>query len=178
MSESWSLVPVLISAVSGAAAGGLASILVGASKAEREERGKRRIEVRSEVGRTLRAFRYEYKQARLQRLEKQLVSTEAVFKSALELAATTNSAVQILAMFERVNLRRRVASVVGVEMIGLANLQPDCTGEITNAALQMTAEKYRRDPRVSIQQLIEIDPLAPNWGSVLRRIERLARKYP
>ncbi len=178
MTTEWNLVQVLISAAAGATAGGLTGILVGASKAEREERGKRRIEARSEVGKALRAFRHEYKQARLQRLEEQPAPIGALFKAALQLAVATNTAIRVLPMFERLHIRRKVASVIGVEMIGLANLQPDGADIVTNAALHMTVEKYRRDPQVSIQELVEIDPIGSTWDNLLSRIERLARKYP
>lgn len=178
MSALSTALPVLVSAASGAAAGGLTSLLVGPSKAEREERGKRRIEGRSAVGKALTDFRYEYKMARLQRLEGQPVSADEIFKSALRLAAVTNSAMRSLSALERTGLRRRVSSIVGIEMIGLARLQPDCAKETTSTLLQMTAEKYRRDPQVSIQQLTEVDPSDGTWDILSNRIDKLARKYP
>jgi hypothetical protein len=178
MTEPWTVLPVLISAITGATAGGLTSILIGPTKAEREERGKRRIEARSELARALRAFRYEYRQARLQRLENQTVSTEAVFTSALRLATATSAALSVIPAFERLTLSKKITKVIGPEMLGLASLQPEPASEVTNTALHIIAEKYRRDPRMTIQKLTETDPLGSEWDTTQRRIDRLTRKYP
>ncbi|MBF6298988.1 hypothetical protein IU459_15755 [Nocardia amamiensis] len=178
MAQSISWAQIVLSTVSGATAGGVVNILAGSTKAEREERGKRRIDARADVGKSLRTFRHEYRRARLQRLENQTVEVDQVFKAALQLASATNTAMRALSAIERLRLRRGVASVIGAETIGLANLQPDGAEEIDGAALHMAAEKYRRDPQVSIRQLIELDPTEPSWDLRSNRIERLARKYP
>ncbi|WP_306747236.1 hypothetical protein [Saccharothrix yanglingensis] len=177
MADLWSFAPLVISAVTGATAGGLASIVVGPTKAEREERGKRRIEARSNLGKRLRAFRYEFKKARLLRLEGRAISDEAVFESALLLAIAANAAMQALPLFERLRIRRRIVATIGVEMLSLADFQIDSDGETVSAAVHMVTEKYRLDPRESIRRLTEVDPSEPVWDKLLKRIESLIRKY-
>ncbi|USX54122.1 hypothetical protein [Lentzea sp. HUAS12] len=177
MSEMWNVPTFVVSAIFGAISGGLTSLLIGARKAEREERGKRRIEARMKLGKAIRIYRHDYKKIRLLRLENQEVEVDALFASALELAISTNACSQLLSYSERVILRRRVASVIGFEMLVLADLQVEDADEVSTAALHMVAERCRVDPKETMRLLIEVEPTASVWDDILRRIERLARKY-
>ncbi|WP_143138899.1 hypothetical protein [Lentzea waywayandensis] len=177
MNELWNIPSFVVSAVLGAVSGGLMSIVIGARKAEREEKGKRRVEARVALVKAIRAYRHDYKKARLLRLENQAVASEDLFSSALGLASSANALAQFLSFFGRTLLRRRVASVVGVEMLSLAELQVDGKDEVSVAALHMVAERCRADPRESMRLLVEVDPADLFWDDLLRRIERLSRKY-
>lgn len=68
--------------------------------------------------------------------------------------------------------------MIGTEMLGLGSFQPDGTDTASAAALHMVAEKYRRDPHLTVDRLIQLDPLDPAWDNTTRRIERLSRRYP
>ncbi|MFS8104493.1 hypothetical protein LFM09_46050 [Lentzea alba] len=177
VNELWNIPSFVVSAVLGAVSGGLTSILIGARKAEREEKGKRRVEARIALVKAIRLYRHDYKKVRLLRLENQPVTGENLFPSALGLANSANAFGQFLPLLGRALLRKRVASVVGAEMLSLAELQIEDGGEVSAAALHMVAERCRADPRESMRLLVEVDPADLLWDDLLRRIERLARKY-
>src|SRR5688572_25868837 len=100
MSGLWSVPSFLLSAMAGALSGGIVSVAIGSRKAEREERGKRRVDVRIRLGKAVRLYRHDYKKARLLRLENQAVEDTALLRASLDLAFSANACAQVLPLLE------------------------------------------------------------------------------
>jgi hypothetical protein len=173
------VVQVMTGAISGAAAGALAGLVVGPTKAEREERGKRRLQARIEIGAALKAFRYQLAMARLLRLERQPADEDAVLKMAYSLAHVAYSSAPLFGVSERWRLRRSVASLVGAELVTMASLQPDPVSGVSDAALAAVTAKYRRSPEESLRHMIsKASPLSAEWDRLTKASDRLTRRYP
>jgi hypothetical protein len=172
-------IQVIVSAGSGAIAGSLVSILTGPTIAEREERGRSRVTARRAVGRALQDYRYDLANTRLVLLENQSPETEALIKAAFNLACEVYEALPVISWIERRRLERRINALIGREMLETARLRPRKRedDELSDAASTSVALRYRTAPGQYMKELLGTDPLAHEWESVIRRAEKLSRKY-
>lgn len=169
---------VLVSAGSGAIAGSVVSFIAGPTIAEREERGRRRIIVRQEIGRALQGFRYNLANSRLVLLEDQSPDADSLIKSAFDLADEVYAALPVIPRIERIKLRRAIGNLLGREMLEVARLRPRGESDVTDVASVSAALHYRSDPGSRLRNLLRLDPSAKEWDAAIRLGEKLSRKYP
>jgi hypothetical protein len=170
-------IQILVSAGSGALAGSLVSIVTGPTIAEREERGRRRVAARQEIGRRLQDFRYKLANSRLALLESQPPNADELVGSAFGLAKEVYASLPIIPRIERARLRKAIGGLLGHEMLEVARLRPREDRELTDVASISAAMLYRSAPGSHLNALLELDPSSAEWESAMRRGERLSRKY-
>lgn len=172
----------LLSTVLGAISGGIAGLVIGPTKAEREERGKRRIDARRSVARSLQSFRYRLSEYRLAMLA---IEADGEFSSVREAALTYAKAVQvdgaILPRRERKRLHKNTRKIIGRTFLRIASLRSPDSANVTADSASLTAIALeRQDTSLSLfnESFETLAPTSSDWDKLLSAIDKVRRRYP
>jgi hypothetical protein len=175
----------VIGAVSGGVFGALTGLatgfLVAPSQSEREERGKRRLEGRSQIASAATRLNYQLMEARerLFRLEE----TGNLLDRArfLEFAGSVRKGAMFLRWFARYRVERRAKKLTGRLIWRLSELVPEeHYSDVDQASItQATADtRTSTDKRVYGTRLAHFLPTSPEWDEALKILGKLRRAYP
>ena len=177
----WWWVP-LIAAIAGAISGGASAIIVGSPKAEREERGKRRIDSRRSISKALRAFRYAVSEVRLSKFNlSDSVDYDAARSAAELLASTVQSDGQVLPTIERWRLTRATRRLLGRNLLTAAALRaPERHDRFDDSALQAATAIERQAAGEALfgTYVLNLGPTDSKWDVLVTSIDHLRRRYP
>ena len=171
----------VIGAVSGGAFGALAGFLIAPSRSEREERGKRRIEGKSQIASAATHLNYQLTEARgrLFRLEE----TGDLLERArfLEFAGSVRKGAMFLRWLARYRVERRARKLTGRLIWRLSELVPqERYSDVDQASInQATADtRTSTDKHVYGTRLAHYPPTGPAWDEALKILGKLRRAYP
>lgn len=170
----------LIAAVFGMIGGAISNLAIGPKKAEREERGKRRIEARRDVAAAVRTFRYALSESRLNRYAGETVNGPDVMKAAALFSVAVQACQPILPALERRRLRKRAARIVGPAMLAMASLRPfDAPNLMGDSAILDATALHRQGSKGSLfsESLLRQPPTALQWDRAIEALDRLRQRY-
>ncbi len=175
------LISALCGAVTGAIAGGAVGWLIAPTRAEREERGKKRVIARETIASAIVDFQYAISEARQQLYRKNIVNRDDFEGVAVRFAGTISRASAPLPRMERWRLRRHLRNIVGPGIIRIVELRPAPKYEAgaDSARLRAIADTrpwvaeaaYRSD-------LLDLRPTDSAWDILLARLQRMQKAYP
>lgn len=168
---------ILLGGIGGALTGGFVNITIGSTKAEREEKGKRRIQVREDLAQAVQEFRFHFSNARLLRLEDQGVNEKDLVGTAVNLGVVARKACRVLPAFERRLTMRRVGKLIGEELLVVGQVRPAGSPQATDAATVIAVARFRSEPGERILGLVRGDPLSPDWDRFMGQVDRFGKRY-
>lgn len=174
---------VLTGAISGAVCGSLSAAAIGwyiaPSRAEREERGKKRLEARRAISDAIRTLHYDLSEARQRAYRKEPSNAAELEGRAVDFATRVRSATAPLPGSEAWRVRSDVRALVGPGVWRVAELRPgDKTGP-DSASLQAVADtRHWLANSDFTPELAYIEPTDQRWDKLLKRVARLQRRYP
>jgi hypothetical protein len=175
----------IISGVVGAVAGGVAGALTGwfvaPTQAEREERGRKRVEGRSQIASAVARLNYQLTEARgkLFRLEE----TDHLLDRArfLEFANAVKQGSMFLRRLARLRIERSAKKLTGRLIWRLAEIvPPEHYGHVDEASIrQATADtRTSTDKPAYGPALAECSPTSARWDEALRILDKMRKTYP
>lgn len=176
----------LLGAVAGACTGGVMGGIVGLAvaptKAEREERGRQRIEARRRIAAAILQFQYDIAEARhaLYSVDGS-VDSDAFEGAAVTFTADVVKSADVLPWTERHVIRWRVRRLVGPGVVRTVELRP--AGRYSagpdSARLQAIADTRPWAAGSTFDPMLLLRaPTDPAWDQVLRALRRLQVDYP
>jgi hypothetical protein len=171
----------VIGAVTGGAAGSFMSLFVAPTQAEREERGKRRLEGRAQIASAVARLNYQITEARgaLFRLEDagDLLGRPQF----LEFAGALERGSAFLRWHSRARIKRRGRRLTGRLIWRLAEIvPPEHYGDVDDASIrQATADtRTSTDRRVYGLALVKCLPTNANWDDAFKILAKMRKSYP
>lgn len=182
---------IIAGAIAGAVSGSLSAAalawLTAPSRAEREERGKRRADGRREIAEAARAFHYDLGEARRRLYRKSPVMPRELESSAVRFAALVRRGSTPLPRSERFRVLGDARTIVGPGVWRLAELRPTAADSpntanaatLDGAALKVVAETRHWLTKADFTPtLATTEPTDRRWDALLMRVRKLQRRYP
>jgi glycine/D-amino acid oxidase-like deaminating enzyme len=175
------VITAVVGAIAGGAAGALSGWFIGPSQAEREERGRRRIEGRSQIAAAVGELSYQVREARgrLFRLEDPADLLDRA--NFLKFANSVKQGPAFLRWLERLRVKRKARKLTGRFVWRLAELVPsDHFVDVDEASvLQATADtRTSIDRNVFGPTLGRYPPTDPRWNEVFKLVDKMRKSYP
>jgi hypothetical protein len=175
----------LIAAITGATTGALAGAFVGwiiaPTRAEREERGRRRIDGRRQIADAIKQLHYAVSEARHQLYRLESMDRSDLEEAAVSFANVARNGSLPLPPYERWRVRRSVQRIIGKQLWRLAELRPasDYRRHGDSAALASIADTRTGmvDPPFEVALRPE-DPISQRWDKLLDMLSAFQRRYP
>ncbi len=175
------IVSGVVGAVAGGAAGALTGWLVAPTQAEREERGRKRVEGRSQIAAAVAKLSYQLTAARGKLFRLEEVGDLLDRARFLEFADAVKRGSRFLHWHARVRVDRTAKKVTGRLIWRLAEIVPpeDYTDVDEASILQATADtRTSTDKPVYGPVLAKCAPTDVKWDEALKILDRLRRFYP
>lgn len=176
------LLGAVAGAVAGGAMGGVVGLVIAPTKAEREERGRQRIEGRRRIASAVVQFQYDVAEARhsLYSLGGS-VDGDAFEGAAVTFTADIVKSADVLPWTERRLVRWRVGKLMGPGLMRTVELRP--AGRYAagpdSARLQAIADTRSWSAASTFDPALLLRaPTDPTWDKVLRALRRLQTDYP
>jgi hypothetical protein len=175
------VITAVVGAIAGGAAGALSGWFIGPTQAEREERGRRRIEGRSQIATAVSELSYQVREARgrLFRLEDPAELLDRA--NFLKFASSVNQGSAFLRRLERLRVKRKARKLTGRFVWRLAEIVPsDHFSDVDEASvLQATADtRTSIDKNVFGPTLTRYLPTDPRWNEVFKLVDKMRKSYP
>lgn len=177
--------PAIIGAVSGGLMGAITSIVIGPTKAEREEKGKRRIEARKSLADAIKSFRYAASETRLKKYDLRVtnpaVDYSGIRAAALRLGSSIQRERHVLPPWERIVLNRRASDILGSNLLAWADLRPPSIEDPSeDSALLHAIATERQGPSKAAysEWLLTQPPTSDAWDALLSSVDKLRKRYP
>jgi hypothetical protein len=171
----------IVGAVAGGVAGALTGWLVAPTQAEREERGRKRVEGRSQIATAVAKLRYQLTAARGKLFRLEEVGDLLDRARFLEFADAVKRGSMFLHWYARVRVDHYAKKVTGRLIWRLAEIvPPDDYAEVDEASiLQATADtRTSMDNPVYGPALVKCAPTDVKWDEVMRILDRMRKLYP
>jgi hypothetical protein len=171
----------VVGAVSGGVAGALVAVVVAPTQAEREERGRRRVEGRSQIAAAVEKLSYELTEARGRKFRLKTTDNLLDQASFLEFVGAIKQGSMFLRWPERVRAKRRAKKLAGRLIWRLAEIVPsEHYADVDEASvLQATADtRTSTDKRTFGPSLTDCPPTDAKWDAALKIINKMRKTYP
>lgn len=171
----------IIGAVAGGVAGGLVAVVVAPTQAERDERGRRRLEGRSQIASAVEKLSYQLTEARGRKFRLEPSDNLLNRASFLEFAGSIRRGSMFLRWTERLRVKRRAKKLAGRLIWRLAEIVPsEHYADVDEASiLQATADtRTSTDKRISGPALADCPPTDAKWDATLKIINKMRKTYP
>lgn len=175
----------IISGLVGAVAGGISGAAVGwliaPTQAEREERGKSRIEGRKQISSAISKFKYQMVEARGKLFLIESVGELLDRARFVEFAGAIRQGAAFLPRIERWRVERKTRNLVGRLAWRLAEIvPPEHYSNVDEASLiKATADtRTSNDTPLCSPALVNVRPTDTQWDAALKAIEKMHKAYP
>lgn len=168
-------------ALSGAVSGAVVGWLIAPTRAEREERGRKRIAGREAIAAAIRKFRYGVSETRQRLYRKNEVNVDEFEGAAVEFAANIRRGALPLRRLERFRLYLTLRMMVGPGILRLVELRPPDrhSASADSAQLQAIADTRPWAARAAFSSdLVKLRPTDQKWDLLLKRLSRMQKRYP
>lgn len=175
------LISGLTGAVTGGFSGAFIGLLIAPTRAEREERGKRRVEGRRQIAAALSELSYELIEARGRLFRLEGASDRVTFERLLRFTGEIQVGASSLPRFERWRIERKARALTGKLAWRLAAIVPPSRYDnVDEASLIKATADTRTSNEVALlnMALATARPTDPRWDAALKALERLRRAYP
>jgi hypothetical protein len=176
---------VIVSGVIGAVAGGVSGAIMGwliaPTRAEREERGRQRLQARRQIAVAIANLSYELIETRGRLFRMEDASDLLNRSKFLEFAGAVKSAVSSLPRLERWRVTRAARTLIGQFIWRLAEIVPREHYEGVDEAslLKVTADtRASADASLCNAVLLGVRPTDAKWDAALKAVEKMQRTYP
>lgn len=175
------VISAVVGAIAGGVTGGLSGWFIAPTQAEREERGRRRIESRSQIAAAVGNVSYQVREARglLFRLEDPAELLDRA--NFLKFANSVKQGSMFLRWPERLRVERKARKLTGRFVWRLAEIVPsDHFADVDEASvLQATADtRTSIDKNVFGPALARYPPTDPRWNEVFKLVDKMRKSYP
>jgi hypothetical protein len=175
----------IISGIVGAVAGGFSGAAVGwliaPTQAEREERGKSRLEGRKQIASAISNLNYQMVEARGKLFRIESVGELLDRARFVEFAGAIRQGATFLPRIERWRVERETRNLVGRLAWRLAEIvPPEHYSDIDEASLvKATADtRTSTDSPLCGPTLVNVRPTDAQWDATLKAIEKIHKTYP
>jgi hypothetical protein len=171
----------VVGAVAGGAAGALTGWFVAPTQAEREERGRKRIEGRSQIASAVANLNYQLIEARGRLFRLEEISHLLDRTHFLEFANGVKRGSMFLHRFARFRVERSAKKLTGRLIWRLAEIvPPEHYGHVDEASVrQATADtRTSTDKPAYGPALAECPPTNARWDEALKILDKMKRTYP
>jgi len=171
----------VVGAVSGGVAGALTAWWLAPTQAEREERGRRRLEGRSQLAAAIGLLNYQITEARGRLFRLEEIGDLLDRARFLEFAGSVKRGSIFLRSYKRFLVKRRAKKVAGRLIWRLAEIvPPEHYGDVDEASLLKATADTRTsvDERVFGAALADFPPTSARWDEVLKVLEKMRKAYP
>lgn len=175
------LISGVVGAVTGGVAGGLVAVVVAPTQAEREERGRRRLEGRSQIASAIGKLSYQLTEARGRKFRLETTGDLLDRASFLEFAGAIKQGSMFLRWTERFRVKRHAKKLTGRLIWRLAEIVPsEHYANVDEASIrQATADtRTSTDKRMFGPALAASPPTDAKWGAALKIIIKMQKTYP
>lgn len=175
------LISAVVGAVAGGVAGALVALVVAPTQAEREERGRRRLEGRSQIASAIGRLSYQLTEARGRKFRLEGIDDLLTRASFLEFVGAVKQGSMFLRWTERVRVEHRAKKLSGRLIWRLAEIvPPEHYADADEASvLQATADtRTSTDKRTFGPALIGCQPTDSKWDAALKIVDKMRRIYP
>lgn len=171
----------VVGAVAGGLAGAVAAWLFAPTQAEREERGRQRVNGRQQIAGAISALNYQLAEARGRLFRLEDVDDAINVGQFIKFAGDIRVGASFLPRFERWRIVHRIKNLTGKLTWRLAEIVPpghySCVDEAT--LLKATADTRTSNDVVMLSvNLSRTRPTDPRWDALLKTVEKLGKSYP
>ncbi len=167
-------------AITGALAGALVGWIIAPTRAEREERGRKRLEGRRQIADSIVGLRYTVSQARQRLYRLEQFDNSELHHAAVHFAYVTRVYSLPLPRLERLRLRRKVRQIIGKQLCRLAELRPQSEhprpGDSATLISIADTRSSVKDTPFDVALRME-KPTHPHWDKLLDLLGDLQQRY-
>lgn len=175
------VITAVVGAIAGGAAGALSGWFIAPTQAEREERGRRRVEGRSQIAAAVGDFSYQVREARGRLFRLEDPAEQLGRANFLKFANSVRQGSLFLRWLERMRVERIAKKLTGRFVWRLSELvPPDHFADVDEASvLQATV-----DTRTSIDKnapgpsMARWPPTDPRWNEFIKLVDKMRKSYP
>jgi hypothetical protein len=171
----------IIGAVAGGIAGAFAGWVIAPTQAEREERGKQRVQGRQQIANAISNLRYQLTAARGNLFRMEAIGDGISRETFLGFAGDIRAGALTLPRLERWKIQRRARILTGKLIWRLAAIvPPGHYSDVDEASvLKATADTRTSNETATLSiSLLRHRPTDPEWDAALKAVDKLAKAYP
>jgi hypothetical protein len=174
---------VLVGGIAGAVTGSLCAAIItwllAPSRAEREERGKKRMDARLAISQAIRTFHYEISEARQLAYRKTSLDPHDLEEKARLFAGAVRQSSIPLPHSEAWRLKSDVRGIVGPGVWRLSELRARDSSGTDSATLQAIADtRHWLAKSPFTPELARVEPTDKRWDNLLAKLGKLQSRYP
>lgn len=172
------LLPGVVGAFTGAAAGGLVAMWLAPTRAEREEWGRSRVEARAAIEKAAGLFHYKVSEAQHRALNMNPVPWNELEAEAIAFASALYWNKGNLRRWSKRRLKKAARRIVGDRIWRIAQLRPSSEMHTPNDSAVYAAIRSERhdDNSALLNHGLLADPLDPKWAALLTALAKLQQQ--